>query len=124
MKLILRHCVIAGIVAATSVAHAGGNASTGAALFNRCTICHSNTKGAPNKLGPNLFAVVGRKAGTYPGFSYSSAMKRCRIIWSPVKLMAYLAAPQEVVPGNNMPFAGIADAKQRADIVAYLGTLK
>ena len=112
------------ILVAASGARATGNASTGAALFNRCAICHSNAKGAPNKLGPNLFGVVGRKAGSYPGFSYSSAMKRSRITWTAAKLTAYLAAPQEVVPGNNMPFAGIANAQQRADLVAYLGTLK
>ena len=96
----------------------------GAALFNRCVICHSNAKGAANKLGPNLFGVVGRKAGTYRGFSYSSAMKRSGITWSPAKLMDYLATPQTVVPGNNMPFAGIANTQQRTDLVAYLATLK
>ena len=116
--------VLAALILVSSVAHAAGNASTGAALFNRCAVCHSNAKGAPNKLGPNLFAVVGRKAGTYPGFSYSSAMKRAGVAWTADKLMAYLAAPQQVVPGNNMPFAGIANAQQRTDIVAYLGSLK
>ena len=122
--MIGRVCVIAGILATTLTAHAAGDARTGAALFNRCSICHSNAKGAPNRLGPNLFGVVGRKAGTYPGFSYSAAMKRAGFVWAPAKLMDYLTAPQKVVPGNNMPFAGIADAKQRADIVAYLATLK
>ena len=112
------------MMAASHGARAAGNVSTGAALFSRCAICHTNAKGAPNKLGPNLFGLVGRKAGTYPGFSYSSAMKRSGIAWSPDRLMAYLAAPQQVVPGNNMPFAGIANAQQRADIIAYLGTLK
>ena len=116
--------IIAIAIATASVARAAGNASTGAALFNRCAICHSNAKGAPNKLGPNLFGVVGRKAGTFPGFSYSSAMKRSGITWTAAKLMAYLVAPQQVVPGNSMPFAGMANAQQRADIAAYLGTLK
>jgi len=96
----------------------------GAAVFNRCSICHSNAKGAPNKLGPNLFGLVGRKAGTSPRFSYSAAMKHAGFVWTPAKLTDYLASPQKVVPGNAMPFAGIADAKQRADIVAYLATLK
>jgi cytochrome c len=105
-------------------AHAAGNSATGAALFNRCALCHSATKGGGNKIGPNLFGVVGRKAGTYPGFSYSAAMKKSGIVWTPAKLDAYLAAPQQVVPGNSMPFAGIADAPQRADLVAYLATLK
>ena len=105
-------------------AHAAGNAATGAALFNRCSLCHSATKGGGNKIGPNLFGVVGRKAGTYPGFSYSAAMKKSGIVWTPAKLDAYLAAPQEIVSGNSMPFAGIANAPQRADVVAYLVTLK
>ncbi|HWY17043.1 MAG TPA: cytochrome c family protein [Rhizomicrobium sp.] len=105
-------------------ADAAGNAATGAALFNRCALCHSATKGGGNKIGPNLFGVVRRKAGTYPGFSYSAAMKKSGIVWTPAKLDAYLAAPQEIVPGNSMPFAGIANAPQRADVVAYLVTLK
>ena len=108
----------------TSAAYAAGDARAGAGLFNRCVMCHSNAKGAPNKLGPNLFGVIGRKAGTQPGFSYSAAMKGAGFVWTPGKLNDYLASPQKVVPGNNMPFAGIADAGQRADIVAYLSTLK
>src|SRR5438552_11566243 len=111
--MIFRLCLIAGIVGVSTIARAAGDARVGAALFNRCAICHSNAKGAPNKLGPNLFGVVGRKAGTYPGFSYSSAMKRSGITWTAANLMAYLVAPQQVVPGNGMPFAGIANAQQR-----------
>ena len=124
MKTIL--ICMAGLMLALCVtgAQAAGDATSGAALFNRCALCHNNARGAPNKIGPNLFSVVGRKAGTYPGFSYSSAMKSAGFAWTPAKLDAYLAGPQKVVPGNAMPFGGIADAKQRADLVAYLGTLK
>jgi len=107
-----------------SAAHAAGDVKAGEGLFNRCAICHSDAKGAPNKLGPNLFGVVGRKTGTFPGYSFSAAMKRAGFVWTPAKLSDYLASPQKVVPGNNMPFAGIADPKQRADIVAYLASLK
>ncbi len=116
----------AGVVLAASFgcANAAGNAGRGAALFNRCYICHSNTKGAANRMGPNLYGVVGRKAGTCPGYAYSSAMKNAGFVWAVPKLDAYLADPQKVVPGNSMPLAGIADAGQRADIVAYLATLK
>ncbi|HEY2445930.1 MAG TPA: cytochrome c family protein [Rhizomicrobium sp.] len=116
--------VLIALFAWNAQADAAGNAATGAALFNRCTICHANTKGAGNRLGPNLFSVVGRKAGTFPGFSYSAAMKKSGIVWTPVKLDAWLASPQSVVPGNNMPMAGISNPGQRADIVAYLTTLK
>jgi cytochrome c len=112
-----------GITLATS-ALAAGNASSGATVFERCQICHANAKGAPNKIGPNLFGVVGRKAGTYPGFSYSGAMKNSGITWTDAKLDAYITAPQMVVPGNIMAFAGISNAGQRADLIAYLDTLK
>jgi len=113
--------IVLGMV---SAAQATGDVNAGEGLFNRCAICHSDAKGAPNKLGPNLFGVVGRKAGTFPGYSFSAAMKRAGFVWTPAKLSDYLASPQKVVPGNNMPFAGIADPKQRADIVAYLASLK
>jgi len=75
-------------------------------------------------MGPNLFGVVGRKAGTFPGFAYSGAMKSAGFVWTVPKLDAYLADPQKVVPGNNMPMAGMSDSQQRADIAAYLATLK
>jgi cytochrome c len=117
--------IVAALAAtmATS-ALAAGNATNGASVFERCAICHSNTKGGPNKIGPNLFGIVGRKAGTYPGFSYSSAMTKSGIVWTDAKLDAYIASPQTVVPGNKMPFAGITNNNQRADLVAYLDTLK
>ena len=122
-RVLVSLCAVVMLLAPSHV-DAAGNASTGAALFNRCALCHSATKGGGNKIGPNLFGVVGRKAGTYPGFSYSTAMKKSGIVWTPAKLDAYLAAPQQIVPGNSMPFAGIADAPQRGDLVAYLATLK
>jgi cytochrome c len=112
-----------GAVVAAS-AQAAGNATNGAGVFDRCAICHSNTKGGPNKIGPNLFGVVGRKAGTYPGFSYSSAMAKSGIVWTDAKLDAYIASPATTVPGNKMPFAGISNNNQRTDLIAYLDTLK
>ncbi len=110
-------------IASTS-ALAAGNAANGAGVFERCAICHSNTKTGGNKIGPNLFGVVGRKAGTYAGFSYSSAMTGSGIVWTDAKLDAFIASPSTLVPGNKMPFEGISNATQRADLVAYLDTLK
>ena len=112
------------LVATIHPAQAAGNAAAGAVVFNRCAICHDNHKNGANKIGPELFGVVGRKAGTYPGFSYSAAMKAAGFAWTNAKLDAYIASPQQVVPGNKMPFAGIANAGQRADLIAYLDTLK
>jgi cytochrome c len=112
------------VLLAAANAHAAGNAATGAVLFNRCVICHSTTKGAPNRMGPNLFGVVGRKAGTYPGFSYSAALKKAGFVWTPQKLDLWLTDPQKLVPGNAMPFAGISSPAQRADLIAFLAALK
>jgi cytochrome c len=108
---------------ATASAEAG-DAAKGKSVFQRCAICHRVDKDGGNGLGPNLFAVVGRKAGTVAGFSYSAAMKNSGITWSTDKLNAYVEHPAVVVPGNRMAFAGITDTGQRADVVAYLATLK
>lgn len=103
---------------------AAGDPAAGKSMFSRCAACHNAAKGGPNMIGPNLFGLVGRKAGSVANFSYSNAMKTSGIAWTPDKLDAYLTHPAQVVPGNRMAFAGIADAKQRADLIAYLGTLK
>jgi cytochrome c len=126
MKRIAVSLCAAGVALALGIGHAGAaaDAGRGGTLFNRCYICHSNTKGASSRMGPNLFGVVGRKAGTFPGFAYSGAMKSAGFVWTVPKLDAYLADPQKVVPGNNMPMAGMSDSQQRADIAAYLATLK
>jgi cytochrome c len=101
-----------------------GDAAKGKVVFQRCAICHVVTKGGGNGLGPNLFGVVGRKAGSVAGFSYSAAMKNSGIVWTAGKLTSYVAHPAQLVPGNRMAFAGIIDPRQQADVVAYLATLK
>jgi len=122
----LRILVIASLAAAfaAGAAQAAGNAANGATVFSRCAICHSNAKGAPARIGPNLFAIAGRKAATQPDFSYSAALKNSGITWTSANLDKWIAAPAAMVPGNRMAFAGVANAQQRADLVAYLDTLK
>lgn len=112
------------VMAGTLPAWAAGNPAAGAVMFNRCSICHSNTRGASSRMGPNLFGVVGRRAGSYPGYDYSPALKKAGFVWTEAKLQSWLADPQKVVPGNNMPIAGIANPQQRADLAAYLATLR
>ncbi|HEY8950657.1 MAG TPA: cytochrome c family protein [Rhizomicrobium sp.] len=112
---------VAGLLASQAEA---ADAKNGATVFQRCAICHSNSKGAPAKIGPNLFGVVGRKAGTMPNFSYSAAMKSAGFAWTPDKLIAYVEHPQAVVPGNRMAFAGITRPADAQDLEAYLATLK
>lgn len=114
-------CILAIAVSENAWA---ADAKNGATVFNRCIICHSNSKGAPAKIGPNLFGVVGRKAGTAPGFNYSAAMKGSGIVWTNDKLKLYLAHPAQVVPGTRMTFAGISNPRDVDDVVAYLNTLK
>jgi cytochrome c len=77
-----------------------------------------------NGVGPSLQGINGRKAGSFAGFLYSRAMKNAGHAWDAKSLDAYLADPQKAVPGNLMPYSGVTDAKQRADLIAYLATLK
>jgi len=98
------------------------DAAAGKTAFAQCSACHSVDGG--NGVGPSLKGVVGRKAGSYAGFRFSRAMKNANVTWDEKSLDAYLANPQQAVPGNVMPFSGVADAKQRGDIVAFLVTLK
>jgi cytochrome c len=106
-----------------AIAHAA-DVSEGKAVFSRCAACHTNVKGGSNGIGPNLFGVVGRKAGSKTDFSYSPALKNSHLSWSAQKLDAWTANPAKMVPGTRMVFAGISDPKQRADLIAYLSTLK
>ena len=115
-KLILATLLIPGAVLAA------GDPAQGEKAFSACAACHSTANGA-NGLGPSLFGVVGRKAGSVPGFNYSRAMKDSNRTWSAQNLDAYLADPQKAMPGNHMPYSGLPDAQLRADLVAYLASL-
>jgi len=116
-------------LATTTAAHAGdikGNADNGKELFNTnaCVACHGVTKGDNSKVGPSLFGVLGRQAGTAPSLlGASENLKKYGVIWSPETLDEFLADPNAKVPGT--PMAGmIVDPQQRADVIAYLSTLK
>jgi cytochrome c len=105
----------------TAGAHAQ-DVAAGRQAYAQCAACHS-IDGSPG-VGPSLKGVVGREAGSAPGFRFSRAMKGAGYPWDARKLDAYIANPQNAVPGNVMPYAGLDDAKQRADLVAYLASLK
>lgn len=100
-----------------------GNAANGAKLFAQCKICHSTDAGK-NGLGPSLRGVAGRKSATVAGFTYSTAMKSAGLTWNNATLSDYLRSPMKKVPGTKMAFAGIVNDQNRADVVAYLNTLK
>jgi len=93
--------------------------------FAICGACHKTGEGEQSILGPNLFGVVGRKAGTQPEFeNYSDAMKTSGLTWTPEELDTYLENPQKVVPGTTMAFPGLKREQARQEIIAYLETLK
>lgn len=117
--------MLLAIVGMTAAAPARAqDAASGALVFKRCAICHSTDPAKGPKIGPALNAVVNRKAGTVTGFTYSSALAKSGIIWTADKLDAFVARPSGVIPGNRMAFGGIPDAKQRADLIAFLKTLR
>jgi cytochrome c len=98
----------------------GGASENQLAFNNHCRTCHTTREG-DNRLGPSLHGVVGREAGTAPGFAYSSAMKGAGIVWDEENLDRYIENPEAVVPGNNMkPYSGITSAEERAKIIAHL----
>ncbi|HQT79513.1 MAG TPA: cytochrome c family protein [Rhodopila sp.] len=112
------------LIAASLPAAAAGDAAAGKSVFqNVCSICHSVNPGQ-NKIGPSLFGVVGRKTGSVPGYSYSAANEKADITWTEANLDKYLEAPRAMIPGTKMTYGGLKDPEKRANLIAYLATLK
>lgn len=109
---------ISGLASAQHVQ--SGRADAGAAVFKQCMACHQIGPSARNGIGPVLNGVVGRRAGVYPGYSYSLASKSSGLIWDEETLTRYLRAPGEVVPGTKMIFFGLKKSQDVADVIAYL----
>ena len=101
-----------------------GSAARGSDVFDEeCADCHSLRQGK-NKKGPSLFAVVGRTAGSVADYHYSDALKAGGFVWTPEKIDAYITHPKTMVPGGKMKYKGLDDARERADVVAFLQTIK
>lgn len=122
MRLELYAFTLAAMLAAGAPAMAQDAAAGGLIVKQRCQTCHSVTPGQPSTMAPSLIGVVGRKAGS-TAFNYSAALKASNITWDKAMLDQFLTAPYKLVPGTRMLVA-IPDSKQRADVVAYLATLK
>ncbi len=112
-----------GLVGTTAavVAQSNNTGDLELAFNGHCRECHAFDKG-DNRLGPTLFGVIGRKAGTVPGFAYSDSLKSSGITWDEKTLDKWITNPNAVVPGNNMGaiFSGLADAGERSKIIAFL----
>jgi len=94
-----------------------GDPHAGEAVYARCQACHSL---AYNRTGPMHCGLLGRRAGSVPGFTYSGAMKRSQTVWSKKTLDRFLTNPMKVVPGTTMGYAGVKNKKERTDLIAYL----
>jgi cytochrome c len=112
------------LVALLAVAGAGEasaqDAAAGEKVFSTCKLCHQIGENAKNAVGPVLNGVIGRKAGTVAGYSYSDANKNSGITWDEVTFREYIKDPKAKVPGTKMAYAGLKDEQKINDLLAFL----
>jgi cytochrome c len=113
--------VFAAAALVAGAAEAAGDAQRGEQLYNRCAACHAL---AYDRVGPRHCGLLGRRAGSIEGFEYSAAMKKSGIVWNAKTLDRFIADPLRMVPATTMTYAGIKDAQERADLIAYLATTR
>jgi cytochrome c len=109
--------LVVGLLAPDAALAATGDPVRGEAIYQRCLACHSLEH---NRVGPRHCGLFGRKAGTLKGYQYSAAMKKYGVTWNEKTLDHFLENPMKVVPGTKMGYAGVKDAQERADLIAYL----
>jgi cytochrome c len=107
----------AGLALAAGLCHAAPDPARGEQVYVRCLACHAL---ASDRVGPRHCGLLGRRAGSVPGFNYSPAMKKSKLTWDEKTLDRFLAKPMKVVPGTAMTYDGVPDAKDRVDLIAYL----
>lgn len=111
--------MLTGAPVATSAATTNviERARRGEQIYTRCLACHALSY---DRVGPRHCGLIGRRAGTVPGFNFSAAMKKSGITWNEATLNLFLAKPLKMVPGSSMTYDGVPDAKERVDLIAYL----
>jgi cytochrome c len=117
----------AAALLAPAVPAAAQDAAAGQRVFAQCRACHTPDQGGRNGVGPNLWGIVGQPAGKREGFRYSANMQELAaggLTWTKENLDKYLNNPKDLVPRGSMAFAGVRNAEQRANLIAYLETLK
>jgi len=95
-------------------------AERGAKVYKRCKACHTINEGGRKRVGPNLWGIIGKKAGQVEGFAYSKAMEESDIVWTEENLSEYLRKPTEFLPGGRMAFAGLKKEEDRDAVIAYM----
>ncbi len=111
-------------VSLSSTSFADGDAVKGKKVFKKCKACHTVDEGGKKLVGPNLFGIVGAKAGHMEGYKYSKALLASGLTWDEATLDTWLKKPRAMVKKTKMTYAGLKKDKQRANVIAYLKTLK
>jgi len=109
---------------AASSALADGDAAKGEKVFKKCQACHTVEQGGKNKIGPNLYAIVGKKSASVEGYDYSKAMQEANLTWDDETLSEYLKKPKAFVKGTKMSFVGLKKESDRENLIAYLKTFQ
>ena len=124
MRVSVKSVAYAALLTLAAVSSApAADIEAGKTTFKKCALCHTNEPGK-NKVGPSLFGIVGRKSASLDNYNYSDAMKNFKHTWNPQTLDIYLTDPHAMVVGTKMIFPGIKDQTERANLIAYLATLK
>jgi cytochrome c len=112
--------VSAATLLASAAASAGGDPTAGEVAFKVCKTCHQIGETARNFVGPELNGLIGRRAGTVPGYNYSDANKNSGLTWDEATLAKYLKSPRDVVPGTKMAFPGLPKDSDIDNVITYL----
>lgn len=115
--------MMAGLLALAPMGAMAQDAEAGQRVFNQCRACHTINQGGRNGVGPNLFGIWDRPAGSIEGFRYSAPMREraaAGLVWTEENLRAYITDPKAIVPGGSMSFVGLRNEEQRNNLIAYL----
>ena len=122
--IVTRGAFAAALALVTAASALAADPAAGQKVFQSvCSICHTVQPGQ-NRIGPTMFGLIGRKTGSVPGYTYSPQNQAANLIWDAATLAKYLESPRTMIPGTKMTYGGLKDVDKRADLIAYLSTLR